>query len=131
MLFHAFSSQEERRKFGGSDFIELQYCRLESGSEIRKIVSIDAIDHWKNDSLYISGDDMDLFFSHYSKIFHCGIYNNAKSGVVDLYGINYYSPKQSVLIIEQVRKEQPLDYQTLLNWLDAVKRYNGFYVLGV
>ena len=28
MLFHTFSSQEERRKYGGSAFIEIQYCKL-------------------------------------------------------------------------------------------------------
>ncbi len=36
MLFHIFNSQKERREFGGSDFIEMQYCKLEQGSEIEK-----------------------------------------------------------------------------------------------
>ena len=61
MLFHKFVSQEERRAFGGSDFIELQYCRLPHGSKLRSIISVDAISHWKLDSLYVSGDDMDVF----------------------------------------------------------------------
>ena len=28
MLFHTFKSQEERRKFGGSAFIEIQFCNM-------------------------------------------------------------------------------------------------------
>ena len=131
MLFHVFASQEERREFGGSDFIELQYCRLRHGSKIKEIVSISAIGGWKDDSLYISGDDTEVFFSHYSKIFNGGIYANETSGVVDLCGINYYSPEQSGLIIGQVRKERPLDYPILLSWLKDAKKYNGFYVLGL
>lgn len=130
MLFHTFYTQEERRKFGGSDFIELQYCRLEQDSNIKKIVSVNAIEHWKNDSLYIFGDDINEFLLHYDKIFNGGIYCNEKSGIVDVFGINYYLLEQSRLIIERVTKEKPLDYQILLNWLYNVKKYNGFYVLG-
>ena len=37
MLFHTFNTQEERRKFGGSDFIEMQYCRLEQGSKSKRL----------------------------------------------------------------------------------------------
>lgn len=57
MLFYSFTSQEERKKFGGSYFIELQYCKLAQGTEIEKIVSVSSIEYWKNDSLYIYGDD--------------------------------------------------------------------------
>lgn len=28
MLFHTFRAQEERRRFGGTDFMEMQYCKL-------------------------------------------------------------------------------------------------------
>ena len=131
MLFHIFNSQKERREFGGSDFIEMQYCKLEQGSEIEKIVSVDAIKHWKNDSLYIFGDDLNMFYSHYGKIITGGIYNNRDSGPIDIYGINFYSRKQLALIIERVKKEKPLDYQTLLNWLETGTQYIGFYILGI
>ena len=130
MLFHIFSSQEERREFGGSYFIELQYCRLAQGTEIEKIVSVDAIEHWKNDSLYVYGHDSDTFVSHYGKIFTGGIYSNRKSGIVDVYGINYYSKEQMQLILEQIRRMKPLDYWTLLTWLEKSKENIGFYVLG-
>ena len=39
MLFHTFRSQEEREAFGGSYFIEFQYCRLPSHSTIEDIFS--------------------------------------------------------------------------------------------
>ena len=80
MLFHSFQSQAERREFGGSDFIEIQYCRLPEGTSLREIVSIDAIKHWKDDSLYISGDDMDLFYQSYGDIITGGVYNNGDRG---------------------------------------------------
>ena len=129
-LFHRFASQEERKHFGGGDFIELQYCRVEQGTEIEKLVSVDAIQHWRNDSLYICGDDMDTFYSHYGEIITDGIYNNKKSGPVDMFGINYFSPEKTRSIMEQVQKARPLDYMILLRWLKEVKQYNGFYVLG-
>ena len=97
-MFYTFSSQEERRKFGGSYFIELQYCKFNPGTEIKKIISVDAIESWKNDSLYIHGDDDNKFISHYGKIFTGGIYNNGKSGMLDIDGINYYSREQTKLI---------------------------------
>lgn len=131
MLFHKFVSQEERRALGGSDFIELQYCRLPHSSKLRNIISVDAISHWKLDSLYVSGDDMDVFFSNYYTIFDHGIYNNGKSGVIDVFGLNYYPPESTALIVERVKENHPLDYEPLLQWLNDAKHYNGFYVLGV
>lgn len=131
MLFYTFSSQEERREFGGSYFIEMQYCKFAEGTEIQKLVSVDAIEHWKNDSLYIYGDDVNTFMELYSDIFTGGIYNNGESGVIDTWGINYYLREYSHIIIEQIKKTKPLDYQLLLNWLDKSNEYIGFYILGL
>ena len=131
LLFHTFSSQEERRKSGGSYFIEMQYCRLGQGTKIEKIVSVDAIEHWKNDALYIYGDDIDEFVLRYGNIFTGGIFNNRKSGILDVYGINYYSQEQTRLILDRVKKTKPLDYQILLDWLENSKECIGFYVLGI
>lgn len=130
-MFYAFSSREERKKSGGTYFIELQYCRLLPGTEIEKIVSVTAIEHWKNDSLYINGDDANKFVSNYGKIITGGIYNNRKSGMVDMYGINYYSQEQTKLILERIKEIKPLDYQVLLSWLEKSKEHNGFYILGL
>lgn len=131
MLFHMFSSQQERRNFGGSDFIELQYCKLPQGLKIKEIVSVDKIPHWKNDSLYVSGDDVNLFYESYSNIITGGIYNNGKSGGMDLLGINYYSQEQAVLIMERIEDEKPPEYEILLRWLKSGINYTGFYVLGL
>lgn len=130
LLFHTFNSQEQRRKFSGSDFIEIQYCRLDQGSKVKEIISVEAIEHWKIDSLYIMGDDINEFFSCYSKILNCGISNNGEINSLDVFGINYYSQEQSNHIIERIKKEKPQDYQILLDWLSDIDRYIGFYVLG-
>lgn len=53
MLFHTFNSQEKRIEYGGSAFIEMQFCVLPAGTTITNIVAIDRIQHWRNDSLYI------------------------------------------------------------------------------
>lgn len=94
MIFHSFKNQNERRTFGGSAFIEIQYCTQKSGTELKKIVNTSR--HWIDNSLYIYFDDIDSFFVNYKKIFYGGTYQNLHSGEVDIFGINYYS---SVLIV--------------------------------
>lgn len=129
MLFHVFSSQEERRNFGGSAFIEIQFCKMPYGTESKKLVAVNSINHWQNDSLYI--DDENTFYQEYSNIFNCGIYSNLKSGTVDIFGINYYAPSLVDSIIAKLQKDKPSDYQSLIEWLNKAKEYNGFYVLGI
>ena len=117
MLFHVFRSQSERKDLGGSDFIEIQYCRLPTGATIHEIDSIDSIVHWKNDSLYILGDHMDVFDQNYGAIITGGIYHNEETGPMDLFGINFYSQKQAASIAERIKAERPLEYSVLLDWL--------------
>ena len=131
MLFYTFHTQEERRKLGGSYFIEIQYCKLPQGSEIKEIVSVDRIEHWKNDSLYIYGDDDNQFLQQYGEIFSCGIYNNGEKGPVDPYGINYYPREQAENIADKVKKEKPVDYHSLLRWFEKANEAIGFYILGL
>lgn len=131
MLFYVFDSQEKRRKFGGSCFIEIQYCCLPSSTKLKEIVSIEAVKHWKNDSLYVFGDDSDIFYSSYHSIITDGIYNNMGHGLMDLCGINFYSQQQMVQIIKRLEIEKPFEYQTLLNWLKAGSHFAGFYILGL
>ena len=131
MLFHSFSSQTERREYGGSDFIELQCCKLKRGTSIKKIISVDHIEHWKTDSLFLSGDDMDNFISLYSDIFNQGFYNNGKSGSLDLFGINYYHPELEEAIIKRLRERNSEDDRILTDWLMTADEHNGLYILGV
>lgn len=131
MLFHAFSSQEERRKFGGSDFLEIQFCRMPQKTKAEKITAVDSIRHWRDDSLYVSGDDAGAFLQAYDGIFDCGIYNNLETGPIDPYGINYYGPDFIDVIIAKLLEKRPADYEKFAEWLNKAKKYNGFYILGV
>ena len=131
LLFHIFPSQEERKSFGGSDFIELQYCRLPWGAALWEIVLPDGIEHWKNDSLYVSGDDMDVFYRHYGPVMTGGVSHDQTSGPLDLLGINFYSREQAAGILRKIQTERPPDHQIFEDWLREGERYIGFYVLGV
>lgn len=131
MLFHIFNSQEERRSFGGSAFIEMQFCKLPFGTKTKKIVAVSSINNWQNDSLYIYVDDIEVFYLEYREFFYCGIYNNLKSGIVDVYGINYYETSLTDSLIERILEKKPKDYEILIEWLNRAKEYNGFYILGI
>lgn len=130
-LFHRFGSQEERRAFGGSCFIELGYCKLPQSAGIKRIVSVEAVPRWEDDSLYVHGDDMDGFFAQYGRILDGAIYNSMESGPPDLFGINYYPRERLRAITEDIEREKPRDFQIILDWLKKADRYTGFYVLGV
>ena len=130
-MFHTFKSKQDRRAFGGSVFIEIQYCKLKQNTRIKKIVSVRAINYWQDDSLYIYVDDIDKFYSNYKDIFNNGVYNNLGKGEIDLFGINYYSSQQLIEIIDKIEKQKPLDYAVLLEWLKQGMNYNGFYILGI
>ena len=130
-MFHTFKSKQDRRAFGGSAFIEIQYCKLKQNTRIKKIVSVRAINYWQDDSLYIYVDDIDKFYSNYKDIFNNGVYNNLGKGEIDLFGINYYSSQQLIEIIDKIEKQKPLDYAVLLEWLKQGMNYNGFYILGI
>ena len=124
-----FLTQNERKTIGGTCFYELQFCRLPESAPIKKIVSVDSIEHWKDDSIYVS-DDSD-FYEVYSRIFTGGVYNNLQTGVVDTCGINYYSPELTQTIIARLQEEKPEEYEVLLSWLKKAEGFNGFYILGI
>ena len=128
-MFLSFKSQEERRKYGGSCFVELQYCRLPSKTPLKNIVDVSSIENWKDDSLYVN--DENGFYEAYSPFFTEGVYNNLQSGVVDVYGINYYDPALTERIVQHLLSEKPEDYSRLVAWLGKAKFYNGFYILGI
>lgn len=131
MLFHSFNNQDERRAFGGSDFLELQFCKMKKGTNIKSIVLTRNIVDWCNDSLYVSGDDTDVFYKQYKDVFKKGIYNNLKSGDIDFFGINYYSPELVEEMIKTIEANKPEDYTIILAWLNKAKDFNGVYILGV
>ncbi len=95
-------------------------------TSVKKTLISRHIRHWKTDSLYIYADDIDTFFRKYGSIFDCGIYNNMKTGTVDLFGINYYTPIMTEAVIEKFDKEKPEDYEVLAAWLFGQKRITVF-----
>ncbi|MGN0813865.1 MAG: hypothetical protein ACI4MH_01380 [Candidatus Coproplasma sp.] len=119
MIFHSFENQEERRKFGGSAFIELQYCTLKPETGIKKTVKSHG--YWADSSLYIHADDIDRFCSCYGEIF----------GKFDVYGVNYYTPAQVKDFVLKIEEIKPMDYEIILNWLKNCEHFNGFYILGI
>ncbi len=129
MLFYAFDSQEQRRAFSGSAFIEMQYCRLPVGTGVKELVAVDNIVFWLDDSLYIHDDIR--FYNRYSSIFDCGVYNNLQSGPVDTLGINYYSSQAVENVIRKLKEIEPPDYNVLLAWLEKAQEFNGIYILGL
>ena len=129
MLFHTFRSQAERRRQGGSCFVELQFCGMPPGTPVRRLVDVDSIRNWMDDSLYV--DDETALYREYGRFFTGGVYNNLRRGPVDLYGINYYESAMIDPLMERLRREQPPEYETLLGWLERAKDYNGFYILGI
>ena len=128
-LFKIFDTQDERREYAGSAFIEIQLCKMPVDTPIEKIVSVDALEHWKNDSLYVV--DLNMFYQRYRDVLVDGTYNNLKTGPVDIYGINYYAPLKIDDIISRIRRMQPEDYNILADWLCKAKSCNGFYILGI
>lgn len=129
-MFYVFNSQEERREFGGSAFIEIQFCKMPFDTKIKKITA-NGMKNWRDDSLYIYADDIEIFFNEYSSFFICGTYNGLKSGIVDIFGTNYYKPDLIDTIAAMILESKPTDYEILIEWLYKAKNYNGFYILGI
>jgi len=130
-VFHHFESKKARRAFGGSAFIEIQYCKLKPSASIRKIVSLSSLPFWENDGLYIYVGDIDCFLSNYAEIFENGVLSNFTAGSIDEFGTNYYPPSQLNEIMRKINERKPLDYEVLLEWLKQGIAYNGIYILGI
>ncbi len=130
-MFLKFNSNEERRAYGGTGFIEIQYCKLRLGTSDKKLVSINAIKNWEPSSLYVYDDTIDNFWNEYNNIFNDGLHNNMNESVIDLYGINYYSEEKAKRIIENLKSFKPIGFEILLEWLNENPYHNGFYILGI
>ena len=126
-MFKKFQSHEERRKCGGSCFIELQFCTLPE-SECLEVI-LNHYDNWKNDSLYVHGDEP--LYTVYGPIFGNGLHPNMTESYFDTWGITYYKPSLIEEIIERALQSKPVEYELLVDWLNKAKNYNGFYIRGV
>ena len=126
-MFLKFESQDERREYGGSCFIEFQFCMMPEGTQQNRIFH--PIDHWRDDSLYVHGDSP--LFSTYKEILGTGIHPNMTEGYFDYYGVTYYAPDKIEPIIGRILSAKPEGYDVLNKWLEEAKQYNGFYILGI
>ncbi len=126
-MFLKFQSQDDRRKYGGSCFIELQFCKVAVSEVMEDIFK--HYDNWQNDSLYVHGDSQ--FYTIYSSILGHGVYPNLKEGYFDPWGITYFKSCLIEEIIERAIQSKPVGYEVLVEWLNEAKKYNGFFVLGL
>ena len=117
-MFYIFQNQNERRDLGGTVFLEIQYCKMKRSAKLKDIVAVDNIKNWQNDSLYVPFDDINDFLDCYGDIFNCGVYNNLNEGIVDIYGVNYYSLEKVYEIKNSLKVKKPVDYQIILEWLE-------------
>ena len=131
MLFHSFENQAERRAFGGGDFIEFQVCRQGPRTSMEELLSGEWPENWKDDSLYLCGDDWPQFIKEYGEIITGGTYGNLERGPLDWCGLNYFTPAQEERILSRLEMEQPPEYGTLLDWFRNSGPHNGFYVRGL
>ncbi len=124
-MFLKFNSTEARRAYGGSAFLELQYCSLPAGTPEKKIVSCGSIRFWDVSSLYIFHEDWDRFYAEYQAIL-----GNSTTGL-DLYGLNYYSAEKTEDIIKKIEVQKPGGHDVFLKWIRENPYNNGFYILGI
>lgn len=130
-MFHKFNNVEDRSVFRGPAYIEIQYCRLKQGTKLKKLVAVNSIKLYQDDSLYLHSSSLNDFMYNYSSIFGKGTYNNLHNGFIDPFGINYYSLEDITKIREKLMLNKPVEYQTLLKWLDNGSDFNGVYILGI
>ena len=126
-MFLSFESQDERSKYGGSCFIELQFCLLPTSATLKDILN--NYESWRDDSIYVHGDSP--IYTEYKDVFGNGIHQNMSEGGFDYCGITYYKAEQIDAIIKRAKKLKPEGYSILTDWLVKAKGYNGFYILGI
>ena len=126
-MFLRFDSKEDRKKYGGSCFTEIQFCFLPDDTPLKKILN--GNEDWRLDSLYVHGDSP--FYSNYKDIFGNGIHRNMMEGFFDDHGITYYKADQIDDIVRRSLEQKPEGYELLSEWLEEAKNYNGFYICGI
>lgn len=114
----------------GTCYLEFQFCKNDNPIKLDK-VNIDIIDNWEDDSLVISDEDFNEFYKFYGKHFECALFPNGKKGFFP-YGINYYDKKTTEKILFELKSIIDKKYLNLIEWLEiSIKKYNGFYILGI
>lgn len=121
-----FISNGERN---GTCYLEFQFC--ETDKPLNDGKAICNTEFWRDDSLFMHGDDFGEFYELYGDLFGCAVFPNGERGC-DSCGVNYYGKEETAKIVEGLSARPNEEYAALLLWLkEAEQRGNGFYILGV
>lgn len=121
-----FISANERR---GGCYFEFQFCKIKNPVKNGKTNT--DVNNWQADSLLIHDDDFGEFYKLYGIFFDCAIFPNGETGFYP-YGINYYTPDATLKIYNKLKECIDEKYADLIEWLnEAVRLYNGFYIMGL
>lgn len=114
----------------GTCYLEFQFCKMQEPT-INSKIDTNIITHWKKDSLFIKDEEFNNFNKVCGYLFNCALLHNGTKGF-DSYGINYYDKKITKQIFLELKKTVDEKYVNLVYWLEkAMKKYNGFYILGI
>lgn len=113
----------------GSAYFEFKYCKREW--PLKKMLKPSGYECGEKDSILVHINNDEQFFESYLKYLES---TNAPNGTTEFcfYGVNYYTKEHTLVIIEQITKDKPREYEVLAEWLKkAAALYNGFYLLGI
>ena len=120
--------KEKQSSYGNVTLIEFSFCKWKESEKIKKIVN--KIFSRQEDSLYFAGDVKE-FLETYGEVFNCGIYNNLQTGIVDVFGINYYKKNCINDCMQKIKNNRLQGYEIVISWLEQALQYNGFYIVGI
>jgi hypothetical protein len=126
-----FKNIEERSNYNSTAFLEIQFCKLNDKSSVKKRFDAIYVKHWASDSLYVYHLDVDKFLTEYGEIFVNGEYANHKTGFIDPYGVTYFPKGQIKDYIHSILISKPTDYEIMIEWLNEALKYDGIYILGL
>lgn len=121
-----FVSCSERQ---GSAYFEFQFYKKALPAQK---AAKDYQRHWLEDSLYVHMDWQNTLMDHYLPYLRETYYPDGDLGEFCYFAPNYYSKSQTRAMVEKIRSDRPLEWETLLPWLErAANEYNGFFLQGI
>lgn len=98
---------------------------------INKLFDFKKKDFWKEDSILLPINNMNIFFDNYGEFLE-PTNSPDGSGRFCYYGINFYTKQQTEDMLIKIKNKKPKDYEMLCPWLEqAYKEHNGFFILGI
>ncbi len=121
-----------KNQLKGTCYLEFQIC--ENPNPVRNgKTCLDKIQNWKEDSLYLdigNVEEYNKFYELYAIYFQNALFPNGQHGF-DPYGINYYSPEETVNIRQALQAEHLPELLNFLEDISMMQKFNGFYILGI